>query len=279
MADIAATSNPRADIIALSKERGLRSSSIDWERLLTISYRNYVTPGGVVVDVGAHNGMHARRFRRYLRPSQLVLVEPIPELAAGLRREFRRRDNIEIREIALSTEAGTAKFVVNVASPGESGLRDRHGKADDGHATRDLQVIIEQLDSWTFSAPVSFIKIDVEGGELDVLRGGSELINRDRPIVSIEFSPNTARVYGHTTDDLVDFLDAHNLAILDLLGNELPLDDTDAWAGAYYWDYILMPRERLAATTRLREAVRHAAFHSIDTFNPTVERWKKRLRR
>ena len=256
--------DPATDIALLRDEQGRKGSSIDWERLLTISYRQYVEPGGVVIDVGAHNGMHARRFRRYLRPSQLVLVEPIPELAAGLRREFARRSSVEICEVALSNEPGSATFVVNESSPGESGLLDRH-EADQGHQTRELTVTVERLDDWELSGPVRFVKIDVEGGELDVLRGADELIRRDRPIMSVEYAPGSAGIYGRGNGDL--------------LGNELPLDRVDDWAGVYYWDFVLMPRERLATATEDRRAVRSAAFHAIETFNPTVERWKKRLRR
>lgn len=271
-------SDPVVDIAALSEERGLRASDIDWERLLTINYRNYVTPGGVVIDVGAHNGMHARRFRRYLRPSQLILVEPIPALAAGLRREFGRRDVIDIRQVALSTEPGSATFIVNESSPGESGLRDRHQNSGN-HTTREIEVAIERLDDWTFINPVSFVKIDVEGGELDVLKGASELLQRDRPIVSIEFGPTAAGVYGHTIEDLLLFLDNHHMAILDLFGNELTRHNANDWSGTFYWDFILMPREQLASSANVRRTVHSEAFHSIDTFNPVVERWKKRLRR
>ena len=268
----------RVDIDALANERGLRAADIDWERLLTVNYRRYLSPGGVVIDAGAHNGMHARRFRRYVRPAQLILVEPIPALAEGLRREFGRHRDVTVREVALSTDPGSATFVVNESSPGESGLRNRHAN-DVSHPTHEIDVWLERLDDWVIDAPVDFIKIDVEGGELDVLRGASELIDRDRPLISIEFGPKTAAVYGHTTADLLAFLNDHELAIVDLLGNELPAADPDSWAGVYYWDFILMPREVLLSTAETRRSINTVAFHNIDTFNPTVERWKKRLRR
>ena len=66
-----------ADISYLRDEVGLKSTAIDWERLLTINYRAYRPRGCSVIDVGAHHGMHSRRFLRYLRPRHLVLVEPV----------------------------------------------------------------------------------------------------------------------------------------------------------------------------------------------------------
>lgn len=264
------------DIARLRDEQGRASSSIDWERVLTHNYRGYIDRGGVVIDVGAHNGMHSRRVRRYLRPAQLILVEPIPELAAGLRREFGRRRNVEVREVALSTEPGTATFVVDDTAPGESGLENRADALGRDHQTREIEVSVQRIDDWTLEGPLSYMKVDVEGGEINVVRGASGLVTSDRPILSLEFG-NAAAAYGQSDADLVAFADDHDLAILDLLGNEIPFDDFGAVA-AYYWDFLLVPRERLAAMADRRAAVRAAAFRSIENFNPTIERWKKRLR-
>lgn len=268
-----------ADIDLLEGERGLAATDIDWERLLTVNYRQYLSSGGVIIDVGAHNGMHSRRFRRYLDPAQLILVEPIADLASGLRREFGRRPNVDVREVALSAESGSAMFVVNDDSPGESGLRDRHGDDGEDRSTHLVEVTVERLDDWAFDSPVSFIKIDVEGGELDVLAGASSLISNDRPLISIEFGLRSAAVYGHDAEDLITFASDHQLAIVDLFANVLSPDEFREIVGTYYWDYLLVPEERLDTLATTRTATRAAAFRSIDTFNPTVERWKKRLRR
>ncbi len=270
-----------ADIYSLRHDRGLQPSAIDWERLLTISYRHYVQRGGVVIDVGAHNGMHSRRFQRYLRPATMVLFEPIPALAAGLAREFRRADNTEVREVALSNRSGTDTFVLHGASPGESGLRDRYGNDDQKlhrPQTTSIEVALDRLDNQKIPPGISFIKIDVEGGELDVLRGAQRRIRLDRPIISIEFGHRAAAVYGYGTAELLEFADVHGLAIVDLFGNELGADEFVEVAGTYYWDYLLIPQERMAEMATARSAVRGEAFRTIDTFNPTIERWKKRLR-
>ncbi len=268
-----------ADIDSLRNDRGLAATDIDWERLLTTNYRHYVQPGGLIIDVGAHNGMHSRRIRRYLSPAQLKLVEPLPSLAQGLRREFARHDHIEVREVALAAESGTAMFVVNDNSLGESGLKDRYAHEGSAAATHLVEVTVECLDDWQLSQPVSFIKVDVEGGELDVLAGATSLISRDRPIISIEFGLRSAGVYGYSADDLVHFAHSHQLAILDLFGNELSPQEFAEVVGTYYWDYLLIPREQLPGLATTRTALRAEALRSIDTFNPTVEKWKKRLRR
>ena len=270
-----------ADIDRLRNDQGLAAADIDWERLLTISYRRYIKPGGVIIDVGAHNGMHSRRFQRYLTPLHLILVEPIPQLAAGLRREFRRRDNVEVRQLALSKTCGTAMFVLDVGSPGESGLKDRktnRSQSNNIDRTELIEVRVDRLDDWELPGPVSFMKVDVEGGELDVLSGARNLIDRDRPMVSIEFGLRSAGVYGYGADDLVGFAAEHNLSILDLLGNELSPSEFRDVVGTYYWDFMLVPSEQIDSLATRRTAVRAEALRSIETFNPRLERWKKRLR-
>lgn len=266
------------DIRRLRDEEGRGAASIDWERLLTLNYRRYVPHGGVIIDVGAHNGMHSRRLRRYLRPDRLFLVEPIPELAAGLRREFGRRTGAVVIQVALSTEATTTTFVVDDTSPGESGLRNRAEKMGNAHQTREITVEVDRLDNWSIDGRVTFIKVDVEGGELDVLLGGSELIRRDRPIISIEFGTRTAEMFGHSVESLLDFVTRHDLAIVDLLGNVLHEAELREVLDTYYWDYLLVPTERLPHLDAARAAVRADARRAIETFNPTIERWKKRLR-
>lgn len=267
-----------ADIARLRDEQGRRATSIDWERLLTVNYRALVPRDGVIVDVGAHHGMHARRFVRYLAPRHLVLVEPIPELAAGLRREFRRREQVEVRQVALSDRSGTSTFVVNETSPGLSGLRLRRDHDSERMATRSIDVTVERLDDWALPAPLGYMKIDVEGGELDVLRGGRELMRRDRPIVSIEFG-GASETYGHSPDTLAEWCVGLRYALFDLLGNRIELGRVGEVVNVYYWDFLLVPDERVEALTPALERARAGAFHSIEHFHPTVERWRKRLRR
>lgn len=234
------------DIRMLRDERGLRADSIDWARLLTINYRGYVPRGGVVIDVGADDGTHSHRFRRYLGPERLFLVEPVPERAAALRREFGRRNGIAVVQVALGAEATTAE--------------------------------VDRLDNWNIDGRVSFIKVDAGGAELDVVLGGGQLIQRDRPIISIRFETDTAAMFGHSLESLFALLDQHDLALVDLFGNLLDEAELREIVDTYHRDYLLIPNARLANLDQTRATVRADVLRAIETFNPTVERWKKRLR-
>ena len=64
-----------------------------------------------------------------------------------------------------------------------------------------LDEILQRIDS----PPVSLIKIDVEGGELGVLRGGIETLRKHRPAILCEIDNRESR-FGIGKDELADFL-------------------------------------------------------------------------
>lgn len=265
------------DLELLRTEQGIAASSVDWERLLTFSYQAYVPRGGTVVDVGAHHGMHTRRLRRYLRPTRLVAVEPIPDMAAGLRREFRRHREVEVLEVALGRASGSSRFVVNDLAPGESGLRERRYNAGVGQ-TRAIDVRVERLDELGLQE-TGFIKVDVEGGEIDVLRGGTGVLRDQRPIVSVEYGSAAFASYGNEPGTLLEVCQALGYRVLDLFGNVIDDVDWPEIVDAYYWDYVLVPSERVASLAGGRAQVRERAMRAALHPHPRVERWRKRLRR
>lgn len=266
------------DIRRLRDEQGLRSTRIDWERLLTVNYRQYLQRGCAVIDVGAHHGMHSCRFLRYLRPAHLVLVEPIPQMAEGLRREFRSRPQVEVREVALGAEARRTAFVVNDRSPGESGLLPRRYNLAEAR-TRSIEVTVERLDDWDLPFKVDFVKVDVEGGEVDVLHGGRDFLARNRCIVSVEYGEAGYSAYGCDAMTLHELAVENGYRIADLFGNLVSADEWPRVVDAYYWDFILLPDEIVAGTAARRTEIRRRAMRFVMHPRPYVERWRKRLRR
>jgi hypothetical protein len=133
-------------------------------------------------------------------------------------------------------------------TPAESGLRARianHPALADPVA---IEVEVRRLDEFLPELTnVSFIKIDVEGGEIACLRGAAGLLERFRPFVSVEYGRPGYSVYGHSADALYELARSHGYRIADLFGAVCP--DLPAWRYACdrsYWDWFLVPRECLA---------------------------------
>ena len=103
-----------------------------------------------------------------------------------------------VHKTALGDTAG--RVLMDAAEGGEAGGNAAVGVGD---LSSGISVPITTLDSLPWPARVSAIKIDVEGYELRVLRGGAELIARDRPVIYGEFSKVWLDLRG---DDLAPFL-------------------------------------------------------------------------
>lgn len=136
------------------------------------------------IDVGAHRGLYAGRLAQ-LCP-RVHCFEPIPELAAGLRRTLPRR--VLVHELAVSDSAGTAMLRIPYRDTIEefSTATIEAGNPLPGSASvRTVACEMARLDD-VVKEPVGFMKIDVEGHELAVLRGAERILREDRPNLLIE---------------------------------------------------------------------------------------------
>lgn len=161
------------------------------QRRLRALYRQFVKSGDLVFDVGAHLGNRTRAFAAL--GCQVVAVEPQPHVAAVLRRLTRRLTKVRIVERALASEPGHAKLSVSERTPTVSTIdtewrEARRRESDFGGVdwNASIEVQTTTLDTLVKAYGVpAFIKIDVEGGELGVLRG----LSRAVPALSFEFLP------------------------------------------------------------------------------------------
>ncbi|MBW1599050.1 FkbM family methyltransferase [Streptomyces sp. JJ38] len=140
---------------------------------------DFLPRGGTAVDVGGWYGPWSRALAR--RAERVVTVEPVPRLASALRATAPA--NVEVVEAAADEREGTATLWLPSGDGGERGVsslvrRERvHGSA--------LRVGTVSVDGLGLE-DVRLIKIDVDGGELAVLRGAARTIERDRPALLVE---------------------------------------------------------------------------------------------
>ncbi len=155
-------------------------------------------PSAIFIDVGAHIGSVFAEVRHHQPSSQIIAVEAVPEKAADLARRFQE---VTVHGCALGDVEGETKFFVDTRRPGYSSLAPRTRS----QGVVEISVPIRRLDDLVPDSPeVDFIKIDVEGAELGVLRGAEDVIPRDRPTILFE-SGNSAELLGYSLQDLFDW--------------------------------------------------------------------------
>ena len=222
-----------------------------YESILEAMYRRVISPGQCVYDIGCHAGRHARPFLDLVGPSGRVIgFEPIPEMARQLRKLAAQHGNFTIHETALSNQAGRTSFAFASGTPEESGLIERQFNHPELAQVRRIEVAVNRLDDMVAAQGLPdphYVKIDVEGAELDVLDGARDTLARARPILSVEYGAPGYAPYGHQALDLWRFAEGAGFAVFDLFG--YPLASPEAWLAECdrgIWDWFLVPVERAA---------------------------------
>jgi FkbM family methyltransferase len=147
-----------------------------------------------VIDAGANRGAFTDAFLRLHHPDRVVLVEPIPDLAAKLRVRFARRRGFSVVAAALSDHHGTAEFEIN-QSPASSSLlkidpRNIEWFGRDLRVARTLHVptlTLPELMSEQQLETIDLLKLDLQGAERLVLSGGEAVLPRVRVIYTEVF--------------------------------------------------------------------------------------------
>ena len=138
-------------------------------------------PAKVSIDVGAFMGVYVIHMLGHSH--SCVAFEPRMAAAEELRRVFRGAP-VQVEECALSEDDGEATFREPLRDAGRSTLADSNPLEGMGDV-KTQSVSTRRLDSYGF-ANIGFIKIDVEGHELAVLKGALNTIERCHPALLIE---------------------------------------------------------------------------------------------
>lgn len=159
----------------------------------------------VCVDAGCHKGLFLEWMMQLAPDGTFYAFEPLPELYENLTASF-PFPQVKLFNLALSNQAGVATFNHVISNPGYSGLLkrryDRPGETDCtiSVSTDLLDNVIDEQDH------IDFIKIDVEGAELQLLQGAISTIRRCRPIIVFEHGFGGADCYGTRPEHVYDLL-------------------------------------------------------------------------
>lgn len=169
------------------------------------------------IDVGAHKGEILDVFLLHASQGKHTAFEPIPSFHQSLVSKYAERANVY--PFALSDRSGTMLFNVVLDDPAYSGLKQRSYKTATP-TIESIEVEVRPLDSVMRDRnyKVDLIKIDVEGGELDVLKGASDMLRHDKPLLLFEFGKGASEYYGTMPHHMYELLDEFHYSIRTLDG-------------------------------------------------------------
>ena len=153
---------------------------------------------GVILDIGANIGIMTCHLSKKYPKREIICFEPESvnfEVLSNICHKF-QLDNVTLIQKALGETPGKAKMILPIQGKTKmQGLAHiKHDSIELWNDGEEYEVEIETLDDLFKNQKIAAIKMDVENFEFFVLKGGKNIIQRDRPIIYVELWDNENRV-------------------------------------------------------------------------------------
>lgn len=148
--------------------------------------RTLVEEGQQVIDIGANYGMFTLSLAKVVGPTGRVWsVEPASGTAAFLRESVQLNGfkQVNIDQIALSDHLGTARLSLNDCAELNELIRDENSSVPSEEVALSTIDHLMADHDW---ADIAFMKMDAEGEEVPIIRGGKAFFQRHSPLVQFE---------------------------------------------------------------------------------------------
>jgi FkbM family methyltransferase len=210
----------------------------------------FLRSGMTVLDIGAHHGYYTLLASRKVgSEGRVVAFEPSPRERRRLNLHLRLNGcrNVETEDCALGETEGTAQLHLVLGN--ESGCNSLREPAVT-EQTELVPVRIERLDRVLQErriGQVDFIKLDVEGAELSVLKGATELLHRrPRPVIVAEVQDIRTNPWGYAAKEIVRYLYNFDYQWFRAYSGG-HLEEIDMEQENYEGNFVAIPEERLAS--------------------------------
>ncbi len=179
--------------------------------------QNLVQPGMNVADIGANQGLYTMLFSRLVGSGTVHAFEPDPLLFQTLRSNLARNGtrNVRLYPFALASDNQNRYLHRGTLNSGDNRLSKKFGGSDE-------QVLVEvrTLDKLLGQVKLDLLKIDTQGFELEVLKGGSKVLGSNKNLIVIcEFWPYGLKMNGTEPRSVLDLLRQHGFHIIHRVGN------------------------------------------------------------
>lgn len=175
--------------------------------------KRLIPRGGIVMDVGANIGQYALLASKLAGSEGYVYAfEPGESLLLTLRRNIvlNASNNIEVLPVAVGNDKGRYSYYPPSSTDNQGTGSLIHDPTGKSRSTTPIQVNMVRLDDFCEERKINnvdFIKIDVEGFDLEVLKGSRTiLLNNPRVVVMVELADDNLKAMGIGANDIRQFM-------------------------------------------------------------------------
>lgn len=172
--------------------------TLQYDSCIEAFLKPLLKPGDTVIDIGAYIGGYAGPFKQFVGPTGKVYAfEPNAEPFECL---VKNCPTCLCHQVALGEREGTEQYFTDTVNRGASFILPQNTT---NQVSRPVE--IKTLDSFGIEKP-QLIKIDVEGMEIEVIKGGVKTIKSSFPIIYLELNHGAMRRAGYKCDDLINYM-------------------------------------------------------------------------
>ncbi len=218
----------------------------------------FLKEGMTFLDIGAHHGLYTLLAAKKVGPTgKVIAFEPSKRELSRLQQHLaiNNCENVEIEEFALG-KIGEDQDLYLCTDAGGSGLNSLRPPVTDD-PIYSVKVKVNSLDNYLAdkkinAADIAFIKIDVEGGELDILHSARQLLSsKIRPLLMCEVEDIRTEPWGYKAIEIYKYLKELGFSWFKVStsGKLIPLSTEEFKQG----NLIAVPGEKLQAVASLRQ--------------------------
>lgn len=194
-----------------------------WSRYYENNYEavNYnflsqqVKPGMHIIDIGAHLGLFSACASQLTGPQgKIICIEPTPGTFSILEKtiELNHCTNVTAVQAAVSDKEGMATFYVSHTAGCNSNSLVKN-KAENDLSFYDVRLVTIDSLVQQYALHPSLIKIDVEGAELDTLKGGLHTLATFKPVLILGLHPAFINQKGDSLEAIWDLLQSNRYEV------------------------------------------------------------------
>lgn len=191
-----------------------------WELDVIQKFVDQIQDNFIVLDIGSNNGSFSLAAKYY---SNTIwhCFEPDDFTFSVLKENLKINEveNIILHKEALSDKVGDSILQICLSHRGLNTLGENLQRFSPNNSFQS-KVKTNTIDNLFLETKIDLIKIDTEGSEYDIIKGGKETIKKYKPKILLEYNDSNIRQCGHTIEELNSLIDEINYEVFWFDGGE-----------------------------------------------------------